>query len=178
MSSPDIDFERLRDQLQPDGSLRDIYVQHADEQLWRRFLVALIEAPYRCVFRHGERLIQEPPSQFKDAAKLSETDPVLLRIELSPILALNCHFFTDEEIELDVAPRDLQRDDAVTVLVDFLKWLARIVERPVLLTHENSPEHVILRIEVAGTNRRTAQANCWLAADGVDTIERDEPDQD
>jgi hypothetical protein len=151
MSPPAIDWQRLRDELQPDGSLRDIYVHNADEHLWQRFLAALARAPYRCVFRHGERPMPEPLSQFREAAKLRETDPVLLQIELLPTLTLNCHFFTYEEIELDVTPSELQSADAVGMLIDFLKWLARVVERPVLLTHENSPEYVILRVENPGT---------------------------
>jgi hypothetical protein len=151
MSPSVIDRQHLREQLQPDGSLRDIYVHDADEQLWQRFLVALPRSPYRWRFKHGKRSIPEPLGHFDEAAKLRETDPVLLQIDLSPTLTLNCHFFTAEEIELDLAPPELQSDDAVGMLIDFMKWLACAVIRPVVLTHENQPAEIILRVEHTGT---------------------------
>jgi hypothetical protein len=151
MSPSAIDWQRLRDELHPDGSLRDVYVHGADEQLWERFLVALPQSPYRWRLKHGERRIAGLLSRFSEAAKLRETDPVLLHVELAPTLVLACHFFTPEEIELDVVPNDLQTADAVGMLVDFMQWLARVVNRAVVLTHENRPEDVILRIENTGT---------------------------
>lgn len=151
MSPSVIDWQRVREELQPDGALRDIYVHGADEQLWERFLVALPRSPYRWRLKHGERLIAGPLSHFSEAAKLRESDPVLLHVELAPTLILACHFFKPEEIELDVVPNDLQSDDAVGMLIDFMKWLGQVVDRPVVLTHENRPEDVILRIESTGT---------------------------
>jgi hypothetical protein len=151
MSPSAIDWQRLREELQPDGSLRDIYVNGTNEQHWERFLLALQRSPYRWRLKHGERSIARLLSHFSEAAKLRESDPVLLHIELSPTLVLACHFFTAEQIELDVVPNDLQSPHAVGILIDFMKWLARVVSRPVVLTHDNPPEHVILRIESPGT---------------------------
>ena len=52
---------------------------------------------------------------------------------------------------LDVDPRELQSTDAVRMPIDFLKRLAYIVKRPILVTHESAPNHVILRVEGTGT---------------------------
>lgn len=147
MSPSGIDWQRLYEELQPDGALRDIYVRDANEELWQRFLDALQQSPYCWRLQHGERSVAGPLIRFNEVAKLSETDPVLLHIELAPELVLACHFFTQDEIELDVVPNDLQTTDAVALLIEFLTWLARVVDRPVVLTHENSREEVILRIE-------------------------------
>lgn len=142
-----MDWHNLRNQLHPDGSLRDIYVLDAGEQVWGRFLAALPGSMFRYRLRHGDRPLPRLFAQFAEAATLSKTDSVLLEIELSPTLKLNCHFFTVEEIELDVSPRDLPDADAMGRLVEFMKWLARVIARPVLLTHENTPDQIILRVE-------------------------------
>jgi hypothetical protein len=150
MSPPAIDWQRLREELQPDGALRDIYVRGADEQLWDRFLVALPESPYRWRLTHGEESVAKPLSRFSDL-QFRETDRALLHVMLAPALILACHFFSAEEIELDVVPNDLQSDEAVGLLIDFMRWLGRVVNRPVVLTHENRRDDVILRIENTGT---------------------------
>ncbi|HEV7302207.1 MAG TPA: hypothetical protein VGN72_22910 [Tepidisphaeraceae bacterium] len=150
MSPSAIDWQRLREGLQPDGALRDVYVLKADEQHWDRFLAALPRSPYRWQLTHGERSAAKPLSRFRDL-QFRETNHALLRVTLAPDLVLACHFFSAEEIELDVVPNDLQSDDAVCMLIDFMRWLGQVVDRPVVLTHENRREDVILRIESTGT---------------------------
>jgi len=152
MSASAIDWSQLRKELQPDGALRDIYVHDTNEQHWERFLTALPKSKYQWRLRHGERSFADPLKQFHEASKLRESDPVQLHIELSSKLILACHFFTPQEIELDVLPNDLQSDDAIGLLIEFMEWLEGTVKLAVVLTHENRPEDVILRIENAGTS--------------------------
>jgi hypothetical protein len=134
--------------------LRDVYVHNADEELWQKFLVALASSHYSFSLQHGKRQITQSVHKFSfdEASRLQETDPVLLQIELSPAVVVNCHFFWIEEIEMDVDPRQLESIDAVGMVVHFMQWLASIIERPVLLTHENNSDELILKVEPRGAD--------------------------
>ena len=153
MSPPAIDWDLLSERLEPDGSLRDIYVRDAHEQVWAAFLAALSGSAFRYLVTHGDRPLDRLFTTFEAAAALRKTDSVLLQIDLSPTLTANCHFFSAEEIELDIDPRHLPDAAAVSKVVEFMEWLARAVNRPVLLTSENQPQHVIVRVDAAGTFR-------------------------
>lgn len=59
---------------------------------------------------------------------------------------LNCHFFTDEEIEFDLDPSDM-RPELLPDVLSFLKILGRATSKPVILTVENAPEAAIMRFE-------------------------------
>ena len=59
---------------------------------------------------------------------------------------LNCHFFTEDEVEFDLDPREM-KPELLGTLVDFFRLLGEATTKPVLLTMENMPEAVIMRFE-------------------------------
>lgn len=53
---------------------------------------------------------------------------------------LNCHFFTVDEIEFDLDPRDVSSAADFAALLHFMQGLGQAVNRPVLLTTEGWTE--------------------------------------
>jgi hypothetical protein len=86
---------------------------------------------------------------FDEALSLRESDPVLLQITIRDAVILNCHFFTADEIELDVDPRAINGAVEAGALHDFVQWLADSVGQRAIVTFENSMEHLIFACDPA-----------------------------
>ena len=133
------EYAQLSQALEPDGSLRDIYVAGTDLDDWRKFLRWITQSypsEYQVDLQPRE-MPDDTAAIFEEAARAS----VVLMIFLGPA-QINCHFFAPDELELDLDPSQLQEPDGVHLLADFLKRLANLLGREVFLTEESSPDRV------------------------------------
>jgi hypothetical protein len=83
-------------------------------------------------------------------------DILSIRDEHSPLLCvdqqrlgLNCHFFIPEEIEFDLDPKDFQTAQQVSYLLDFMRTIGRVVNKPIILTGENDVQGPLFRYDPA-----------------------------
>ena len=60
---------------------------------------------------------------------------------------VNCHFFDDTELELDIRPSDYQTEESWDALSSFLQGLADNLKREVIMTAENTQERVHIRYQ-------------------------------
>jgi len=67
-------------------------------------------------------------------------------------MRVNCHFFTREEIELDIEPSEVDSEARCLSLLAFIKGIAERVGKDVIMTPENMQETVLLRYR-AGEGR-------------------------
>lgn len=126
-----------------DGSWRDLYVLHTTTGDWQKLLDFLREGVYPVVFELDGRDFPFPAK----AAPLFES-----RGEIAPFLsvtvggiALNCRFFDAHEIEFDLDPREVDGADKLGALFAFMREVARLLGKEVILTPENMQEAVIFR---------------------------------
>ncbi|MCB0153960.1 MAG: hypothetical protein KDF65_04120, partial [Anaerolineae bacterium] len=63
----------------------------------------------------------------------------LLSIVVSGV-TLNCHFFTIEEIELDLDPREVDDESKLRELLYFISRLGGVLEKEIKITPENVPD--------------------------------------
>ena len=131
--------------FETDGSLRDIYVKDIDKSVWNALIASIREAEYIFKFFHGQSELNLPDS-FCAIKNMQKTDPTTLKLWLPGNIQVNCHFFSDHQIELDVSPLEIHNEGSFKQLVSFLYWLAITTSSEVLLTHENSPSQVILSV--------------------------------
>jgi hypothetical protein len=127
-----------------DGSLRDICILNTLRHDWANAISFISTQKYKTSFS-GAWAQQSPPS---DIASLFPTGPdsefTLLSIDLSGII-VNCHFFTEDQIEFDVNPSDVNSPERLDELFNFMKGLANAVGKDVILTGENEPESPLFR---------------------------------
>lgn len=134
--------------LEIDGSLRDIYVFDTSIAIWNRFLDLLYDSSYQCqCFSNGDVVTHF--RSFQQIKEVQLSHKTLLTISLSEGATINCHFFVEDEIEMDMDPRDFQSESNVLILEKFLTWLSCSLDRQVTLTHENSPDHQIYKVNSA-----------------------------
>ena len=132
-----------------DGALCDIYVQNANVTDWQAVIDSLRQSKFKLELQIDGQVTELP----RDVSKLlyrnlSDSCPSMyVHIDST---TLNCHFFTDEEIEFDLNPRDM-RPELLPDVLYFLKLLGRATNKPVILTVENSPEAAIMRFDPNNT---------------------------
>ena len=138
----ELDWNEVRRAFHRDGALRDIYVLDVGAAELDRFLAAL--PAWGHALSYTERRVAKPwPDSFAAVyARRDEIEP-FVAIDLGGV-ELHYHFFTDEELELDLDPREVATARELELVGAFLRRLGRLLERPVLLTQENLPDTPVL----------------------------------
>jgi hypothetical protein len=60
---------------------------------------------------------------------------------------INCHFFTDQEIENDVDPIQIKTIEDHNRLLDYLQTVSTALNKRIILTPENSRNYVLIECE-------------------------------
>jgi hypothetical protein len=128
-----------------DGALCDIYVQNVSINDWRAVLNRLRKEWSGLELRIGNEVTGIPSDISELLTRQRDDESPLLRVPLDGTM-LNCHFFSDEEIEFDLDPRDMRRE-MLPRLCEFLELLSSTTSKLVILTVENMPEAIIMRVE-------------------------------
>ena len=140
----EIAWETVRDEFAFDGSWRDIYIFGTTIADWQRTLDTIRSAGYRLAYFRDDQPT-EMPSKAEDAFPLPDECDRMLSVWFGDVLA-NCHFFTVEEIEFDIDPREVKGQQELNGLFVFMRCLAHATEREVVLTAEDRREIVIFRV--------------------------------
>ncbi len=101
--------------------------------------------PERLTFEIGGQA-KPPPVEVTEIFDLYPARGALASYRLGK-QRLNCHFFTEEEIEFDLDPRDVDGPAEADRLLCFLGALGRATAKEVRLTAENAPDTVIARYD-------------------------------
>lgn len=127
-----------------DGSLRDVCVLDADIEDWHMMLRALGES----CWNHSLDTGSADPINGRSAEAIfsylnsTEDSSVRLNIIVSSI-HFTCHFFDISEIEFSFDPSEIGNDIDFMALRDFMKWLARVCDKRVILTMETTDHRSI-----------------------------------
>ena len=130
-----------------DGSWRDIYVQNisaADWVNWTEF----VNNNYRIEWHNGKTEKNEPKINFdvilqfwKGEHELCSTAKIFV-----DDIQINAHFFTDEEIENDIDPREFKNIEDHKNLMGYIISISKLLKRPVIITPENCPEIILIKV--------------------------------
>jgi hypothetical protein len=135
-------YQDCQNAFHTDGSLRDIYVQDVTIEDWEKFLTFVRNGGFSLRYFRDQELGLIPRSAahiLKDRSCAHN-----LVIDLGGV-EVCCHFFIEDEIELDIDPREVASSDTKDRVLDFMRQLGANLDRDVILTEENSPEHVWFR---------------------------------
>jgi hypothetical protein len=142
-------WNEVKAEFAPDGALRDIYVFDTDRVNWEKMLTALPKSPYEVWQWPYEDEGNKKPAGLPVTFPANETKGTL-NIKVENKLILACHFFIEEEIELDLVPQRVEDEQTYDRLLGFMQWLVDLLGKPAVLTHENSPDWVIVRVAPKG----------------------------
>jgi len=120
-----------------DGSWRDIYIHGTSIADWNALVQALPGWGYRVEFL-ADNHPQDLPAVTKRIFDEWAEAPPLLRIHVGPVL-VQCHFFTEAEMEFDLDPREVRGSREFHRVLAFMQKLAVLLDKQVTLTPENVP---------------------------------------
>ncbi len=127
-----------------DGAWFDIYVFEITIKDWQS-LFNVLQTSYEFSYSiDGE--LQQLPKQIKEVFLVRKSADPALSFPVGKIL-VNCHFFSENEIEFDIDPREVNSQIDLDALLIFLQQVGNAVHRPVILTPENGPKHPIISYE-------------------------------
>ena len=136
-----MEWTRCSHEFMPDGSLRDIYVRGTTIQEWEQFYQFLIKKGFMLTYSRSDRSVALLPHQAIDIFK-DKNCVHTLTINLHGLL-LNCHFFTEHELELDLDPKDINSRARLELILGFMQEIGRLLQKEVIMTPENF-DHLVL----------------------------------
>lgn len=147
-----VDWDKCRADFEWDGSWRDIYVHGTCLSDWDQLLGALPSWQCEIEFTGNGQSVSLPASSEAIFAQRAE-HALLLRVNAAGIL-LNAHFYSPDEIEFDLDPREVQTARDMEALTTFMARLGDLLRKRVTLTPENGPEDPILEYDPAARETR------------------------
>jgi hypothetical protein len=124
-----------------DGSLRDIYVLNITPASWAAFLGFARS-------KRADLQFEGAPAEFPDPAsgteRLSHGHLLVLPVAGAH---LHCHFFSSEQIELDIDPAEVISEEDHSAILKFVRELSLFLGLPAIITPENYQEQPFLRFD-------------------------------
>jgi hypothetical protein len=138
-------WENIKWIFEPDGSLRDIYVQDVSIREWE-ILIDHLNTNFTLTYS-GENKINKKYALEYLLDTSREMESKSLTIHLGQ-LNINCHFFLVEEIEFDIDPKDVNSIREFEILENFMSSISEALQVQVTLTSENSPEFPLFKVDI------------------------------
>lgn len=134
----DLQWDEVAKIFEFDGSLLDAYVFEVSRADWQHVIDVIRIQGWWFDYDCGDSPMLLPElvgDIFDHRGDWSTT------LSIQPVagIVVNTHFFSDDEVEFDFDPRELQGQEQIDVLCSFLRTIGRTLDKPVVLTPENSP---------------------------------------
>ena len=139
-----IRWDTCRREFEPDGALRDIYVRSTTIEHWRTLFVAL-RASYALEYS-VDGTARPLPAVVDEAFTTRDTASPSLHFRVGGIV-IACHFFTTDEIEFDISPREVTSQTALDELLGFLRLVGDTLGRAVAMSYESDEQHPFITYE-------------------------------
>lgn len=137
--------ERLNKAFYVDGSLRDIYILGTTKQDWQKLLAFLRASSYLVEFIVAGKA-RTLPENIEEVFALVKKHGGMMRVD-ERSLALHCYFYTDSEIEFDLDPRAITTEEQLSRLLNFIRAIGNLLNKPVILAPENVSRVALFRFD-------------------------------
>jgi hypothetical protein len=152
-----IRWDACRQEFEPDGALRDIYVHGTTIEHWRKLFDAL-RANYDLEYS-ADGAARPLPAAVDEAFTTRGTACPELHFRLGVIVVV-CHFFTTDEIEFDISPCEVTSQAVLDELLGFLRLVGDTLGKAVIISYENDAQHPFITYE---SSRREFQYHKFAA---------------
>ncbi|MFC4323231.1 hypothetical protein [Litchfieldia salsa] len=134
-----------------DGSLRDIYVFNVSLSDWQKLFDWIRLSPWEVIFyKDGQVTLYKGTDVAKFFEEKESNGIHLMSININGVL-VNCHFFSESEIEFDIDPKQVNSMSDANIVFEFMKKLSKMLGKESILTEENTPEYPLVTSESDGT---------------------------
>jgi hypothetical protein len=145
---PDLLWDDVRKWFELDhGMLLDAYVFDTTVADWQAFVDLVRSKGWWFAYSEDSRP-RRLPDRMEDVLARRGEMAALLQVRPVPEVAVNVHFFTDEETEVDFSPEELQGQERLDLLCSFLRAVGRRLGKPVVLTPESLRDHPLIGYDI------------------------------
>lgn len=130
--------------FEPDGSLRDIYVQDISIREWET-LIDHLNANFNLTYSYQDKIDKKYVLEYLQDTS-GEMESKSLTIHLGQI-KVNCYFFLSEQIEFDIDPKEVNSVSDFELIEQFMTSISESLQEQVTLTAENSPEFPLFKVD-------------------------------
>lgn len=143
-----MDFQKLKEEIYYlDGSFRDIYVHNTTKEDWQIW-ADYVNKNYKTTFQVYDKQVKEnmvDVSIIFDYWNGVNENCSTATIFIDDI-QINAHFFTDQEIENDITPKEIKTIDDHDKLINYMVGLSNALNKKVILTPENEPNIILISV--------------------------------
>lgn len=142
---PGVLWDEVKDWFDPEvnGVLPDVWVEDTSIADWQSVLDLVRSAGWRHEYAVGGRSAQLPVRAL-DILDRPDDETVELRVWPAEGMLAIFRMYAVEQVDLDVDLRELQGQDRLDLLCEFLRALGRTLGKPVVLTAEGCPANPLL----------------------------------
>ena len=137
------DWNKIKWIFEPDGSLRDIYVQDISLAEWEKLIDCLNEN-FSLTYANTHKIDKAEVLNYLQSTS-GELERKFVTINLGGI-RINCHFFLPQQIEFDLDPKEVNSLSDFELIETFMKKISETLQEQVTLTAENNPEFPLFKV--------------------------------
>lgn len=148
MGNLDKKWDELKDQIYYwDGSWRDLYILNTNKEDWIKW-IKYVNQHYIVNWYNGKTGIEENQINYDVIKEYFDREHDLCstaKIFIDKI-QINCHFFSESEIENDIDPREINSLKDHEHVLKYMTDLSTILNKEVILTPESEPEVILMNV--------------------------------
>jgi hypothetical protein len=143
-------WEEIKWIFEPDGTLRDIYVENVNIEDWK-ILIDYLNASH--ILKYGlsndNKIVNKADKDYLIKLLTDETGEMELKTVSVIIenIIINTHFFTIDEIEFDIEPREINSETDYEKLLSFMNEISKLLNKPLILTGENQIDFPLIKMD-------------------------------
>lgn len=148
MNTSKLEWNKLKEEIYYwDGSWRDIYILDIDGVDWEKW-VDYVNRNYVISWYNGKVGIKESQINFDviNGYLKGEHDLYSSANIFIGSIQINCHFFSESEIENDIDPREITSITDHEKIIKYMTDLSILLEKDIILTSENDPQDVLIKV--------------------------------
>lgn len=143
-----MNWQKLKEKIYYwDGSWRDIYIKEFDRNDWAKW-IDFVNKGYKIDWINLKTSKGQSKIDFDVICDYWNRKDDLLstaKIYINKI-QINTHFFSEEEFESDIDPREFNSLEDHNNLINYLKDISKLLNREIILTPENFRDVVLLTV--------------------------------
>ena len=131
--------------FEPDGSLRDIYIQDVSLSDWDE-LIDFLNKNFNLTFGDKNKIDKDYVLKYlQQTNRQNACQPLFINLEH---IKVHCYFFHPEEIEFDIDPKEINSITDFELIETFMVSISKALGLQVTMTEENSPKFPLFKVDV------------------------------
>lgn len=144
-------WEEIKWIFEPDGALRDIYIDKVNIEDWKT-IIDFLNDNYSIKFgpTGKNKIINKIDKEYVSELLIGENSEMECRTASIIIdqIIINTHFFWNEQIEFDVEPHEIKSYLDYNKVIDFMSKISSLINKQVILTGENQIEFPLIKVDI------------------------------